>query len=69
MEKFWRARNFQRKINYRKTAKYEPRPWTREEDVAVLAHDILDTELSKKIERSVQAIQIRRCRLKSRQKM
>ena len=36
--------------------------WTTKEIEIVLAHEITDTEISKKINRSVQAIQIARCR-------
>jgi hypothetical protein len=37
--------------------------WTTEEDKLVIEHSMPDTALSKIIERSVKAIQIRRCRL------
>lgn len=55
------------KQRYRaKTAfKYERRYWLPEEDALVLAHNIPDPELSEMISRSVQAIHIRRSRLKS----
>lgn len=66
-EKFRRMRNEQRKKNYRKTAIYEPKNWTIREDEMVLAHDITDFELSKKIHHSVQAIQQRRCKLKKKE--
>ena len=68
MEKFRKTRNAQRKRYYAKTAKYKGRPWTAEEDKAVLAHNVTDTELSSIIERSVQAIQIRRSFLKAIEK-
>ena len=56
--------NRNRKKNYNKTSfKYEKRRWTEAEDQAVLAHEITDFELSSEICRSVQAIQLRRCRL------
>lgn len=64
-EKVRKMRNAQRKRNYAKTAKYERRIWTDEEDKRVLAHDIPDQQLSSEIRRSVQAIQIRRARLKA----
>ncbi len=67
-DEFRGIRNKQRKANYKKTRKNGViRDWTKQEDKAVLAHDIPDAELSKKIMRSVQAIQIRRSRLKSGQ--
>jgi len=43
---------------------YERREWTGAEDQAVLAHAIPDRELAPKLERSVQAIQVRRSRLR-----
>ena len=43
---------------------YKPRPWTEKEDRLVLAHEIPDRELSKKIRRSMKAISNRRWRLK-----
>lgn len=43
---------------------YKPRPWTEKEDRLVLAHEIPDRELSKKIGRSMKAISNRRWRLK-----
>lgn len=58
-------RNAQRKRNYAQTAKYERRIWTDEEDKRVLTHDVPDRQLSSEIRRSVQAIQIRRTRLKA----
>ena len=57
------TRNAQRKRYYNKTAKYGRRNWTNEEDELVLLHEIPDMELSRKISRSVEAIQIRRSRL------
>lgn len=49
---------------YAKTALYKPRSWTLEECNMVLEHSMPDTELSKKIKRSVRAIQVMRSRLK-----
>lgn len=43
---------------------YPARLWTHEEDEMVTAHEITDSELSAKIERSVRAIQRRRWQLK-----
>jgi len=54
-----------RKRYYHKTAFiYEKRRWTTEEDKLVLTSKLTDTQLSEKIQRSVQAIQLRRLRLK-----
>lgn len=64
-DKFREMRNAQRKSNYAKTAKYERRIWTDEEDKRVLAHDVPDRQLSSEIRRSVQAIQGRRTKLKA----
>lgn len=58
-------RNESRKKNYQQTAKYMRRIWSDEEDKLVLEHSITDRELSQKIERSVEAIQVRRTRLKN----
>ena len=58
-----KIRNKQRKKNYQSTQGNPPRPWNYEEDIAVLKHEVSDRELALKISRSVQAIQIRRCRL------
>lgn len=55
------------KAKYRKKTgafMYEARSWDEFEDRLVLSHAIPDRELSKKIRRSVTAIQIRRNRLK-----
>lgn len=49
---------------YAKTAIYSHSYYTPEEDRLILAHEITDTELSKKIKHSVKSIQIRRSRLK-----
>lgn len=66
MESDKRARKHeQHKLYYAKTAfKYESRKWTVAEDKLVLAHEIPDRELSRKIERSMKAISNRRWRLK-----
>lgn len=58
-------RNIYRKRNYNKTsyARNHRKPWTEEEDFLVFNSKLTDFELSKQIGRSVQAIQIRRCRL------
>lgn len=49
------------------SGKYARRAYSKEEDERILAHDITDRELSKQIKRSVEAIQIRRSRLKKGQ--
>lgn len=41
------------------------RPWTQEEDRAVILHDQPDSELAMLLDRSAQAIQIRRWRLRN----
>lgn len=67
-EQFRKIRNKWRRKNYQRTQKNGIiRQWTKQEDEAVLAHNITDSELSKKIYRSVQAIQTRRCKLKRNQ--
>lgn len=43
---------------------YEKRGYTYKEDMMILEQSVPDRELSKKLQRSVQAIQIRRCRLR-----
>ena len=57
-------RNKQRQRNYARSANYGHNEWTHEEDSMVLEHSISDRELSEIIHHSVQAIQVRRCRLK-----
>lgn len=63
-----RLRQKYNKKYYARTRGYDKREWTDEEDVMVLEHDITDTELSKILERSVAAIQTRRCILKRKGK-
>lgn len=59
-------RNERRQRNYAQTAgaPNTRAEWTEREDKLVLAHTIPDRELAEKIGRSVQAIQIRRSRIK-----
>ena len=64
MEKYFITTHKQKKRYYAKTAIYGSRPWTFEEDKMVIEHSITDTELSKIIRHSVNAIQKRRYRLK-----
>lgn len=61
-------RNTIRKNNYSQTALYPRKEWTCEECRLVLEHSIPDRELSKRISRSVQSIQIMRSRLKKQRK-
>lgn len=56
-------RNGQRQRYYQKTAKYPKREWNPEEDEMVLNSSLKDTELSGILQRSVESIQVRRCRL------
>ena len=59
------AKRREHRLYYAETAfLYKPRPWTEKEDRLVLAHEIPDRELSKKIRRSMKAISNRRWRLK-----
>ena len=47
------------------SGKYPKRPWTDEEIKLVMAHQITDRELSRQIQRSVLAIQIKRIKHKN----
>lgn len=60
------ARNYYRRNNYRQTACYPKREWTTEEMNLILAHSIPDRQLSARLQRSVQSIQVMRCRLRSK---
>ena len=60
-----RARNY---AKGREHAKSTSLPYTDEEDGLILNFEGTDRELSVKIKRSVQAIQIRRSRLKAKQR-
>lgn len=64
LDKLRKTRNAQNKRYFSKTAIYKPRRWTDIEDVIVLEHKNTDMEISKQIERSVKAIQVRRVKLK-----
>ena len=69
-ETFIRTRNRERKRYYNKTSgKYPQRKYTAWEDEMVLHSKLTDTELSKELCRSVQSIQVRRCRLKAMKRM
>ena len=62
MERYRKTKREQMKRYYGKTArKYERKLWTKEEDALVLEHKVTDSFLSDLIERSVGAIQTRRC--------
>jgi hypothetical protein len=63
-EKLRKTRNAQNKRYFSKTAIYRPRRWTDIEDVIVIEHKNTDMQISKQIERSVKAIQVRRVKLK-----
>lgn len=64
LDKLRKTRNAQKKRYFSKTAIYKPRRWIDIEDVIVLEHKNTDMEISKQIERSVKAIQVRRVKLK-----
>lgn len=64
-KEFVTYRNEQRKRNYAQTQTGDKKGWTTQHDALVLQHSITDRELSEQIGHSVQAIQIRRCRLRS----
>jgi hypothetical protein len=71
----WRSknpdkRNEQKKRNYARGRFGLPHQWnwTLEEDELVLRAEISDRELASQINRSVQAIQVRRCNLLARQR-
>lgn len=68
MEKYIKTCNSQKKRYYDKTAIYKPSCWTSKQDELVLKHTFPDSELSAKIGHSVEAIQIRRSRLKKANK-
>ena len=58
-------RNKQRQKNYAQTNIYPPKgAWANWEEELVLEHSMTDRQLSKLLERSVQAIQLKRSRLK-----
>lgn len=65
-EKALVIRNKQRKKYYSKTQGNEPRIWTIEEMDMLFGQDISDTELAIKLKRSVESIQIKRCRIARR---
>lgn len=60
------TRNYYRRNNYQQTAGYPKREWTTEEMNLILAHSVPDREFSACIQRSVQSIQVMRCRLRSK---
>lgn len=68
LDKFRKIRNKGKRKYYSKTAKYKRRAWTDLEDIIVLEHKKTDTEISNYIQRSVCSIQIRRYRLKEKEK-
>ena len=61
-----RNRNAQRSRYYakhRKYAKNSGKRWSAEDEREITRHSVCDVRLSHKLGRSVQAIQIRRCRI------
>ncbi|MCR5146090.1 MAG: hypothetical protein K6B70_01905 [Clostridia bacterium] len=57
-------RNGQRRRYYQQTAqKYPRRAWNSKEDELVLNSNLKDMELSEVLKRSVESIQVRRCKL------
>lgn len=66
MSKYYQTRREQVRRYAERTGsgKYPARRWNAEDDQRVLSHQIPDRQLSKEIQRSVKAIQIRRCKLK-----
>lgn len=66
MSKYYKTRREQVRRYAERTGsgQYPKRRWNDEEDQRVLNHSIPDRQLSKEIQRSVKAIQIRRCELK-----
>lgn len=65
LEKWRKTANAFRKRYYGKTATFKKIPWEKWQDEIVLAHEITDHEISKLVGHSVEAIQIRRSRLKN----
>lgn len=61
-----KACNHQRKRYYdgRDFSEEKRRLWTEHEIEMILLHDLTDTELAKKIRRSVRAIQVKRAKIK-----
>ncbi len=62
-------KNKYRRENYKKGRNnYLPSEWTEHDEFSVLEKKVSDRELSKQIGHSVEAIQIKRCRLNKRLK-
>lgn len=64
LDRLRKTRQAQAKRYFDKTAIYKSRRWTDVEDVIVLEHKKTDMDLSKLLQRSVKAIQVRRVKLK-----
>ena len=63
------AKHREHRRYYARTAfLYKSRPWSKDEDRAVLVHDIPDRELSWRIRRSMKAISNRRWRLRKEER-
>jgi len=58
------TRNKQRKKYYKQTQGNKPRLWTNEEIKLILESEITDKELASQLNRSIQSIQLKRCRCK-----
>jgi hypothetical protein len=63
-EKARTLRNMHRKRNYSKTQGYVKREWTLQELDMIVNSDKTDRKLSHELNRSIQSIQIKRCRLR-----
>jgi hypothetical protein len=62
-EAYQKSKQRDKEVYYKSTQKYPMHPWTKEEEMMVLNHDITDMELSSLICRSVGAIQTKRWEL------
>lgn len=69
MDKYNDYVNRNRKANYQKGnfSDGTARPYTLDEMELILEHSMSDRELAKLLKRSVQSIQIKRCRLKKKE--
>lgn len=65
-DKARKLRNYHRKRNYSKTQGYPAREWTIQEMDLILNSDKSDVELAEILERSTEAIQVKRSRLKKK---
>ena len=58
------TRNAQRKRYYNQFSNYKPKSWTDKEEKLLFNNNMTDRELSVKLERSVQSLQVHRCKIK-----